>query len=133
MNSKTEQNQAAVDLFAGESTFTLTDAVLLAIHGGTSPSGGGAPPSGGDAGGYGMTEFRQDVATVGSSAGLGNLIAPGGTGALAGAFVGAAIVAEDRLDVSGHVYDAASFAADLGADFANNVIENEEVHRSNII
>lgn len=134
MRNEIEQNQAALNLFADDSAFTLTDAELLTIHGGTTSSGGGANSGGsGDGGGYGATEFRQDLSTVGSAASLGNMVAPGGPGAAAGAGFGMGIVAEQRFQVVENVVDAAHYVADVARDFANNVIQNEETHRSNII
>jgi len=129
MSSKQiEQNQAAVNLFGDDSAFALTDAELSAIHGGTSPGGGvshsasAASAGAGDGGGYSGADFRQDLATVGSATGIGNVIVPGGPGAAAGAGFGMGIVAQDRFHVVDHV-----------VSFVNSVLDNEEVHRSNVI
>lgn len=120
-NEQIEQNQAAVNLFGDDSAFTLTDAELLAIHGGTSPGGGGS-----EAGSYGPAEFRQDLATVGSAASIGNMAVPGGTGALVGGSFGLGVVAEHRFGVVDGVTNVVS-------SFVDNVLANEETHRSNII
>jgi hypothetical protein len=115
-----ESNQAAaIELFDGEAT-ALTEAELLAIHGGTSPSGGGS-----DSSSYGPAEFRQDLSTVGSATGLGNAAVPGGLGAAAGFGFGLGVVVEQRLGIIDRV-------GDFVGDVVDTVNAAELANRGNI-
>jgi hypothetical protein len=140
-------NQAALDLFSNYSDFMLTDAELLAIHGGTSPGGGATAASSSDSSSAssapppappadsGLATHAGHVATItgaGATAGGaigGTLGIPGGpAGVGAGAASGGAIGGTIGfvIGVGNEIYEHRQVVGDFGrgvADTANGVAE----------